>query len=274
MADDELLVELPGGLALEDGRCLRAAVLRPLTGRAEDWLARHRGAPSALAVTRVLGLCLARLDELPGGPELARRLLVGDREFLMLRLRERTLGATIQAVFSCPACAAKMDVDLRADAVQVEPRPQTAASFSLELGQPGAERSVRFRLPTGADQEAALGAGAGAAEALFTRCLLDDGGAPLSDDEREAVIGAMEALAPQLDLELELACPECGDGFVTPFDTTAFFLSELRGGGRQLLAEVHHLALHYHWSEAEILGLTRERRRAYLALLGEALRRE
>ena len=33
------------------------------------------------------------------------------------------------------------------------------------------------------------------------------------------------------------------------------------------MREVHYLALHYHWSESEILNLQRDRRRGYLALL-------
>jgi hypothetical protein len=61
---------------------------------------------------------------------------------------------------------------------------------------------------------------------------------------------------------------------VLPFDTTAFFFNELRLAAGQLLREVHALALHYHWSEADILNLTRDRRRTYLSLLADALRRD
>ena len=37
-----------------------------------------------------------------------------------------------------------------------------------------------------------------------------------------------------------------------------------------LLADVHRLAWHYHWSEAEILALPRGRRAHYLALIDAA----
>ena len=59
-----------------------------------------------------------------------------------------------------------------------------------------------------------------------------------------------------------------------PFDLTAFFFDEMRVSSRQLLREVHTLAFYYHWSESEILGLRRTRRREYLELLSEALRQE
>jgi hypothetical protein len=272
----ETTVELLGGLALDDGRRLRWATLRPLTGREEIWLADHAGAPAAPVVTWLLDRCLTRLDDQPVGRDLARRLLVGDRDFLIMQLRRLTLGDRVSAVVVCPACGAKMDIDFEISAAPVEPRPQTAAVHTLTVAQPdGAARPVHFRLPAGADQEAVLGLPVEqAVTALLKRCLIDDGGAPLSDAQRAAVIEAMDRLAPQLELELELTCPECAHAFLLPFDLTAFFLQEMRLNGARLLREAHYLALYYHWSETEILRLTRPRRRQYLALLQESSRRE
>jgi hypothetical protein len=104
--------------------------------------------------------------------------------------------------------------------------------------------------------------------------LVDDGGRALTEDESEAVIGEMERLAPRVELELDLTCPECGHAFVAPFDTTSFFFDEMTASRGQLMREFHTLAFYYHWSEKDILGLGRSRRRAYLDLLSEALRAE
>jgi hypothetical protein len=273
----EWVVPLPGGFILADGRRLSQAELCPLTGREEEWLTEHPHVPSALAVSRILSACLLRLDDVPSTPELVRNLLVGDRDYLMLHLRRITLGETIAAVIVCPACTQKMDVDFVIGDVPVAWRPQEMAIYPLDLGvegkQPG--RTVQFRLPTGRDQETVLSVPAEMAVAtLLSNCLVDDGGVPLSTAEQEAVIEAMEALAPQVDLELDLTCPECGHAFLVPFDTTAFFFGEVRATGDKLLKEVHTLALYYHWSEQEILALTRARRRGYLALLSESLRGE
>jgi hypothetical protein len=38
-----------------------------------------------------------------------------------------------------------------------------------------------------------------------------------------------------------------------------------------LLEEVHYLAFHYHWSEKDILSMTRSKRRRYLAILAGKL---
>jgi len=265
---------LLGGLMLEDGRWLSRAELRPLSGREEEWLARHPRVPSAVAVTHLLSACLLCLDDQPAHRDQVSRLLIGDRDYLMLHLRRLTLGETIRAVLTCQVCSAKMDVDFQAADVPVEYRPQTAASYTLDLVTgAGPDRTVHFRLPNGADQEAVLGlAGEQAVEALLARCLLNEGGVALVSSEQNMVIEAMEKLAPQLELELELVCPECSHAFMVLFDTTLFFLSEMSTNVRQLVREVNHLAFHYHWSEAEILSLTRWRRHMYLSLLSETLR--
>ncbi len=262
-------VRLPGGLILDDGRLLDQAELRPLTGAAEEWLADHADAPSAVAVSWLLNDCLVRIGDMPASPELVGRLLVGDRDFLMLQLRRLAFGERILAVIVCPACAKKMDVDFLVDDVPVTRRPPQTVIYTLEL----AGRMVRFRLPMGADQEAVLGLEIEqATEALLARCLIDDGGQPLTPVEKTSVVEAMEQNAPQVDLELELTCPECGHGFTAPFDTTLFFLREMRVNGDQLLREVHLLAFYYHWREADILSMTRARRRKYLELLSDSLR--
>jgi len=268
-------VTLPGGLAAEDGRVLRLARLREISGREEEWLSGSVGEPAALLATGLLGACLDELEGERGGPDLARRLLVGDRDFLMLQLRRLTLGPRVAAVYGCPACSAQMDVDFSLDDVAVEPRPQ-APAYSLTVEQEhGCPRELRFRLPTGADQEAVLGlAPEEAADALVARCLLGEQPDALTPEQRTILDAAMERRAPEADLGLDLSCPQCGQGFTASFDPTTFFLSEMRVSGRFLLREVHSLALYYHWSEAEILSLTRARRRAYLALLNEATRRE
>jgi hypothetical protein len=270
----EVVCHLPGGLVLDDGQRLRRAALRPLTGHEEEWVAQHPDAPSAQLVTGLLSACFLKLDDVAVEPGLVRQMLVGDRDFLILQLRRLSLGERFAAVLACPACAAKMDVEFLAHDVLVEPRPQSAAVYTWRSEQRPADLpAVRFRLPNGGDQEAVAESPVDeAVELLLARCLLDDGGVPLTADERVALIAEMERLAPQVDLELALSCPECSHSFTTAFDTTAFFFAEIRAQSRQLLREVHHLALHYHWSETDILNLRRERRRAYLALLNETLR--
>jgi len=271
----EYLIEntfsLPGGLMLQQGQLLIEASLRPLSGREEEWLAHHRSTPNAVRVSWLLKQCLLSVADQPVNGDLVRRLLVADRQYLTLQLRRLTLGDQIQAVVPCPECNRKMDVDFRLDDVPVESRPQNASSFMAEVSG----RTVCFRLPTGGDEEAVLGSGTNdAVQELLGRCILDDGGCALSLEEQSVVIAEMESVAPQMEVELDLTCPECAHHFLLPFDTTAFFFEEMAVKGEELLHEVHALAFYYHWSESDILKLDRRRRRAYLALLNESLRQD
>jgi T4 bacteriophage base plate protein len=259
---------LLGGLMIQPNQVLNKASLRPLSGHEELWLARHPTMPSAARVTWLLNACLLSLDDHPANIDLVRRLLVADRDYLILQLRRLTLGEDVHAVITCPACHSKMDVSFRIDDVPMEARPQAASSYTFELS----DRTVSFHLPTGGDQEAVMRIKTEDAVAeLLRRCVSDEGGGQLSDDERETMIAQMEQLAPRLELELDLTCPECSHEFLAPFDSTAFFFDEMTLKGEQLLHEVHALAFYYHWSETEILGLERDRRRAYLELLNESL---
>ena len=258
---------MPGGLVLDDGRRLGRAELRPLTGREEEWVTQHAATPSAHLASKLLSACFVRLEDEPVNSEIIGKLLAGDRDYLILQLRRMTLGDRFAAVFSCPACKRAMDVEFLAQDISIEPRPQNAVTYTWQ-----GPRLVHYRLPNGADQEAVADLpSVEAVEALFARCLINDGDTPLTADERAAVIAEMDCLAPQIDLELDLNCPECGHSFTTPFDCTSFFFSEIRAQSRHLMREVHYLALHYHWSESEILNLQRDRRRGYLALLNETL---
>jgi hypothetical protein len=272
---------LPGGWLTGDGlaECRRyeTAVLRPLTGHEEEWLAQHYGVANAVTTTRLLDACVLRLDDEQPGRDIAGRMLVGDRDYLILQLRRLTFGDRILAVVDCPACGSKMDIDFDAAAIGVEKGAPDTPTYEIELparaGLPTC--AVRFRLPSGSDQEAVLGLELEmAADKLLERCLLSSVAVPLATEEKAYVIAAMEEQAPRVELELELSCPECNHTFVQPFDTTAFFFDEIRSTAGQLLREVHLLAFYYHWSESEILSLARDRRRTYLSLLNDTLRQE
>ena len=56
-----------------------------------------------------------------------------------------------------------------------------------------------------------------------------------------------------------------------PFDLQDFFFGELRISQDLLYREVHYLAYHYHWSEKEILALSREKRRKYIEILADEI---
>src|SRR5215467_781191 len=90
---------LPGGIVDPAGRCHRDGRLRPLIGGDEDWLCslapatRHAG-----LVTELLARCVISIGPRRVTHELIRDLSVGDRDYLLLKLREATFGEKLSCV--------------------------------------------------------------------------------------------------------------------------------------------------------------------------------
>jgi hypothetical protein len=300
MVDDSSFAEipeaglfiLPGGYVAEDGSVHREAELSPVTGREEDLLGGVQAHTCAASVvTSMLSRCLKRIGSLtPVSHSLVSGLLTGDRDYLMLRLREMTFGPKVEAVWKCanPDCGKRMDVAFSLEELEFERRAVSERFFSCRIpsGHEDEGQIVEFRLPTGADQEALAPVvrvdEAGAVSQFLARCLRRVGecGQPsedfineLPDAMRGRIIAEIERCAPQVEIELDLSCPECRTSFSVEFDFTAFFLAELKTNQRALEREAHFLAWHYHWSEQEILSLTRKKRRRYIELLQEEIER-
>jgi hypothetical protein len=287
---DALEVILPSGF-LVGGTWHREAQLRPLASRDEAFLQEDGQTllPTQRSTT-LLARCLTRLGPLPEPvtSEAVRSLRVGDREALLLHLRRLTLGNRMQCILSCadPACGEKMDLDLNVSDLLVPAYPQVQERYETLVKDNGIAYRVCFRLPTGADQEEVASLACTdpqvAAELLLRRCVeqvtTEGGDVVSSEDWLPAVVqqlpAVMAELDPQAEVLLHLTCPLCGHVFSALFDAGAYFFQELAGRARLLYREVHLLALHYHWSEAEIMGMTASKRRLYLDLLAESLTEE
>jgi len=293
----QLSYRLPGGYVDAAGLVHRDGELVPLSGREEELLANSHAPSSAALVTSILSRCVRRLGTISPVPEdVARGLLVADRQYLLLRLREVTFGSQVRSSIVCPwpDCRQRIDVSFPLDAIPVRESTDHGPIYTLMLSPEAAmvdaqgehHREVAFRLPTGADQEAlsamVLDNAAQALTLLLQRCIqrigpFEEPGAELvgrlSPLARMEIEQHMEAVAPQLDLTMESTCPECNREYVEAFDLQEFFFGELRINHDVLYREIHYLAYHYHWSEREIVELPREKRRKYIEVLAEEIER-
>ena len=84
---------------------------------------------------------------------------------------------------------------------------------------------------------------------------------PASDLAR--IEAALDEVSPWVVTEVAGSCPACGATHPVALDPYVV----MRGPASELYDEVHTLAWHYHWSEAEILALPRARRQLYLRLI-------
>jgi hypothetical protein len=279
-------VTLPGGWWSENV-LHRTALVRPLTGDDEEALLERNAALLPERTSALIARCVRRLGAIDAvTEEYAAELIVGDREALVLALRRLTFGERLQCVIDCSACGEAMDVDLTVGDLLLAPYGASAPTYEESIRGNDGDWRVRYRLPTGADQAAVARACAesadGGARELLARCVLDvtapagvvRDAASVPDFVAEALGDRMAALDPQAEIALNFACPTCAAQSSTILDAADLFFRELATGGDALYLEVHRLALHYHWSERDILALPRGKRRRYLALLADSGRYE
>jgi hypothetical protein len=278
-------VDLPTGL-WADGICRRIAFLRPITGEDEAFLL--DAGPSmfpAQWVTALLARCLVALGTLDHiNEDIVRSLGVGDREALLLHLRRLTFGDRMQCVLTCPfpECKEKMDLDLNVRDLLLQPYSQNGEWHLARLNDNGHVYDVRFRLPTGADQEAVSGLAQtdlnAASSMLLRNCI---GGIAREDGSTVEVISQsletqlssmMSDLDPQAELMLNMICPACSKNFSVIFDTASYLSKEMASHMEHIYREVHMLAFYYHWSESDIMAMTQKKRERYLDLLDETLK--
>jgi hypothetical protein len=259
----------------------RQQPIRTTAGEDDAFLLDTAGVlPPGARATALLARCL------PDGEAAARALTIGEREALLLHLRRLALGDQIDCVLRCPAasCGLTLDLPLRVGDLLLPPADESRGPERIVCATADARFTIAFRLPTAGDVDgAALLARAdpaGAADAILERCVLraERDGAEIAASElpagvRAAIGAAMQAGDPQAEMLLEMRCPACGTAFSSLFDAASFVLQELEQRARRVLREVHTLALHYHWSEADILRMPAERRARYIELLQGAVTR-
>jgi hypothetical protein len=268
-----------------DGVCHRQAELRPLTGDDEAFVPEIGEAllPAA-GITALLARCVVRIgSQSEVTPDTIRSLTIGDREALLLNLRRLTMGDRLQCVLNCPHpdCGQKMDLELKISDLLIPVDGHSQQRYAITMEDAHTRYRVCFRLPTGADAELAaelaLTDPQAAADQLLRRCVEDIACEDCQQlDDLPPIVAAdlpatLSELDPQAELRLNLTCPECGQRFSALFDAGSYFFQEITGSIDRLYREVHLLAFHYHWSESEIMGMTRRKRHRYLNLLAEAL---
>lgn len=265
-------MQLPGGMA-ENGGIVRDFAFKRITGEVELALAEatRDGDPlPAARVTRVLCVALAHLGGETADATRVDGLCVGDRQFLVRALAGHIGIASSWLTATCHACDTRFDFLIDQQRLPVKPAGPgyPYAELDTSLGR------CRFRVPCGGDQQAVAELTMGdAIQALVQRCLVASERALDTDsrfDEHDllAIEASLETAAPEVTVEAAVRCPECGADTIIAISPYAP-LDAIDGG---IFEEIHELASHYHWSEAEILALPRGRRRRYLELIDRARR--
>jgi hypothetical protein len=210
----------------------RPCALRELTGVEEELLTNPRLLRTGEALNQVLRNCLVQLDE---STDVSARdvldLLAGDRLFLLVKLRQISLGDEVMLSLICPnsGCQATSVVPVNLEDLPITPYP-TEREFTTAL--PGSGVMVRF-VPLDGHKEVRLAAlpEADLTHAMLIRILEIDGAPPtkksvtaLSMKDRQALRAAMLATDGGIETTVTTTCPRCGTPIATRVEGAPNFL--------------------------------------------------
>ena len=212
-------------------------------------------------------------------PDASRETLaafsIGERDSVLLTLRQNIFGEQLSSLADCPACQQRLEMSFSVSDIRAPSEVEPARTLSLE--QSGYK--MQFRLPNSLDLLAVAGCASPAdmRGRLFQRCVVKveyqgraGPVATVSEIPAEIIDAAIERIAeadPQADVEVDMACPCCGHEWGAAFDIVSYLWTELHARAVSLLREVHLLASAYGWRESDILAMSSRRRRCYLEML-------
>lgn len=225
---------------------------------------------SQASIQRALSLLGAACPEVP--PEQLVNLSIGQRDGLLLSLREKVFGSQLVSQGACPKCGDRLELTFSVSDIRTAPETEPTAILVTRVE----DYEVHYRLPNSLDLGAASELDVAAMrQQLLSRCLISihyrDESLAVSELPSGVVSTVLEEMAqadPQADVQLALSCPACNHQWQVTFDVVSFFWTEIHAWARRLLQEVHTLASAYSWREADILAMSPQRRQLYLEMIG------
>jgi hypothetical protein len=223
---------------------------------------------SASAARRGLLLVSAAVPD--RDPAELARLPLGWCAARLAELRAALFGPDLDAVAACADCGEAVEIhfdlktllgDAEGEAGSPPPIALTHDGYRLQLRCLSQQDLLEAEREDDAAAALALCA-VGSAERAGEMVSAAD----LPAEVWDAVEHRLAGHDPHAQLDLAMACPQCGRLWTEPLDLATFLWSEVDALARTLLAEVAILAAAFSWCEADILALTPARRRAYLAL--------
>ncbi|MBD2729689.1 phage baseplate protein [Nostoc sp. FACHB-892] len=205
--------------------------------------------------------------------DMLTQLSLGQRDAMLLTLREWTFGSQLVSQVTCPSCGEVLELnfdvaDMRVASLSLEP----IEKYCLEI----ADCEVSFRLPNSLDMIAITEHKQPeiSQEILLERCILEAvrGGEYLPFQQlpshvSNAIIAQMAQVDPQANVPIDISCSLCNHQWQSLFDIVAFFWAEINTWGFRVLREVHTLAAAYGWREADVLAMSPRRRQLYLKMV-------
>ena len=191
----------------------------------------------------------------------ADNLCVADSLYLLSRLAIKLDAGFFWLSAVCGSCSTQFDVPVDLSCLPVKTAEASYPSVEKNFGK----TAYGFRVPRLADLKSLDNSlsSEDATKHLIESCQIEGPAREFTKKERAEISEALETVSPEIPISLQSACPECAEVNDIPFDTAAHLISFFKNP----LEDVHEIASAYHWTEAEILALSRSRREAYLSLI-------
>lgn len=238
---------LLAGYIDKEGNHHTTFTLREMTGRDEEAISKSDVKQNgAKLIATLLERCVLSIGTLTrksvGGEEwkeIIKGLLVGDQDYMLIKLRELSMGGEIEVTHTCPYCKESLKTLLDVSELDIIPfSGQRVVSFSLPKGfrdKKGVlHKDGTLRLPTGQDREILTPIArknvAQASTLMLTRlCKFEDGLYVTEDVMRDLTVRDREYLQKVLqenlfgiNLEIDVTCTNCGEDFKGNLNTTNF----------------------------------------------------
>lgn len=210
-------------------------------------------------------------------PEISREKLallsIGQRDACLFALREQMFGSQLHSIATCPGCGEQLEFSLNTQDLPIMASIEPAGNMYTLTTE---ESEVHFRSPNSLDLAAIVGCRdvESARMKLVRSCITQATcqGNEIAMEELpasllSAMVSHMDACDPLAAMDIPLDCTACGQTWTLLFDIVAFFWTEITAQARRLLHEVHTLASHYGWQEADILAMSVVRRQLYLEMV-------
>jgi hypothetical protein len=196
-------------------------------------------------------------------------LRLGQRDALLLKVRQQTFGDRLEAYTECPECEERLEFSLSCDFFLSDAPPHEITTKTVTIQ--GADFDLRCPNSRDAAAAAASENVEVAKKAFFTGCTTAAAGSILNTDSlpesiQAAIAAELAAMDPQAEMLLDLSCPTCRHAWQAVFEIITFFWTEIRVRARRLLQEVDALARAYGWAEGDILAMSEARRGLYLQM--------
>lgn len=202
------------------------------------------------------------------------RWAVRDRTAALLRVARATFGDTLVREVPCVDPGCRQAIEL---ALPIAPLVAVDEGETRFTWRSADDRTLLVRLPTGDDQRAWQRAGEDpeVERRIASSLVVAVDGAPRPADWQlppawlAPLADELSRRDPLTDFRVDVACPWCGAPNAHALDLERVVLDNLAAEQRRAVRDVHELARHYHWDEADILAMPPSRRAAYLARIRE-----